>query len=363
MLNRAGADGRVRDLAMYHGASTGRESGTGLQLQNLPKGKIKNTTAAIDRVVSTGDMEYIEAVYGDPMAVFSACIRGMVTASPGFNLYAADYNAIEARVLAWIAGDEPALEVFRKDRDPYIRMASGIYGIPYETILKGVLAGDAYYILLRQLGKTAELGCGYQMGGPKFFKTCIDWGVKGVDLDLAIKAVRAYRELHGPITKLWPRMEKLAIKAVRQPGKAFVANRVAWGMSNNFLWCKLPSGRKLRYYGPTIKQEPAPWGEMRPKLYHWYVNSMTKKWELGPTYGGLLVENIVQATSRDLTMGAALAMKEAGYRYLFQVHDELVGESKKGNVTEFEKILTTLPPWAKGLPIVAKGWSGKRYKK
>lgn len=347
MITRAGADERVRDLALYHGASTGREAGTGLQLHNLPKGKIKNTDAAICEI-QTGDAAWVECIYGDLMGVFSACIRGMITATKGYKLFVADFNAIECRILNWIAGQEDILKMFREGIDLYVKMASRVN------------SDD------RQLGKTIELACGYQMGADRLFQTCIAWGVnggEGISQELAVLGIKAYRESHPHVVKLWSTAEKAAIAAVRNPGKIIHHNMVAWGMSGGFLWCRLPSGRKLWYYGPSVRNEAAPWGELRPKLYHWGVNPLTKKWECAATYGGKLVENIVQAIGRDLTMYAAVKMSHKSYTYLFQVHDELISESPRGSVKEFEDILMDLPEWAKGLPIMAKGWSGERYKK
>jgi DNA polymerase bacteriophage-type len=347
MTTRASDDGKVRDLALYHGAHTGRESGTGIQIHNLPKGKIKNTNRAIE-VVKTGDMDFIEALYGKPLAVFSACIRGMITASPKHKLFVADFNAIECRVLNWIAGTEHVLNDFREGKDPYLKMAAKV-------------GSDD-----RQLGKTIELASGYQMGANKLFETCIAWGVNGgsgISMELAEKGIKAYRESHKPVVDLWSLQEKAAINVVKKPHTAVKSKGLVWGVTGKFLWCQLPSGRKLYYYAPTVRLEPTPWGDLRPKLYHWGVDSLTKKWMCKATYGGKIVENIVQGIARDLTMYSALLCEKKGYIYLFQVHDELVSESKRGSVSEFENILTTLPRWAEGLPIAAKGWTDFRYAK
>lgn len=352
ILDRAGSDGRVRDLALYHGAHTGRESGTGLQLQNLPKGKIKNTDRAIE-VLKTGDMEFIETLYGDPMGVFSSCVRGMITATPGFELFVADYNAIEARVLAWVANDFGALDVFKNGIDPYVRAAARIFKIEESEVTPEQ----------RQIGKIAELGLGYGMGANKFMQTCINWGINDVDESLSKSAVETYRKLHAPITRLWSAVEKAAIHVVTNPKHIVKLDKLRFGMRGRFLWVELPSGRRINYHGPIVKLNRMPWGQERQALYHWGVNSLTKKWECASTYGGMLVENIVQGIARDINLHAALKLDGAGYTYLFQVHDELVSETSKGSVEEFEKILMTLPKWAEGLPITAKGWSGGRYKK
>lgn len=348
MLARACDDGRVRDLAMYHGAHTGRDTGKGLQILNLPRGKIKNTDRAIKHI-NTNDLEYLKALYGSPFDVYSACIRGMITASPGYNLFAADLNAIECRVLNWIAGNEAVLKDFREGIDLYVKMA------------KRIGSDD------RQLGKTIELASGYQMGPQKLFDTCIAWGVnggQGIAMPLAEKAIKAYRESHAPVVKLWAWAEGAAIRAAktREP-VSLRSGLISYQMDGRFLTCRLPSGRNIYYFRPEVRVEKTPWGEMRPKLYYWKTNSLTKKWECRPSYGGLLVENFVQSTARDLLYHNTLRLTERGYRYLFNVYDELVGESKSGTVADFVSVLLSPLPWAKGLPLEAAGWTGYRYRK
>lgn len=350
MLVRAGEDGRVRDIALYHGASTGREAGTGIQTQNFPKGSIKNIYQAID-VVNGYDRDMIKLVYGDLFNVFSSCARGMITASPGFELFAADYNAIECRMLHWFAGHEDGLKSWREGVDQYKKMATDIYNV------KLSLVDDDQ----RFVGKQAVLGCGYGMGDRKFLIQCAKFG-RTVDPKVAKKAVVAYRETHTAVTQMWSNLERAAIKAVLT-NRLIKVNRTAWWVADGFLWCELPSGRRLAFYGPTVRNELTPWKELRPKLYHWSVDSYTKKWSNSATYGGKLTENVIQAAARDITLQSALRCKKRGYLYLFQVHDELISEHQNGDVEEYEKILTKLPAWAEGLPIVAKGWRGPRYKK
>lgn len=349
LLTRAGTDGRVRDLAMYHGAHTGRDSGTGLQLHNLPKGKIKNTDQAIE-IIRTGDLGLIEFIYGDAATVFSSVIRGMIIASEGDNLFAADFNAIECRVLNWLAGQEDVLEDFRRGIDLYVKMAQRI-------------GSDD-----RQLGKTIELASGFQMGPQKLQATSIAWGVRngaGLTDEESERAIKAYRSSHPKVVKFWHTVETAAISAVRHPGKIFVVNRlgIAFTKQRKFLKCHLPCGRALHYFGPEVRNEATPWGEYRPKLYHWHIESQTKQWVCSATYGGKLVENIVQGVARDIMFDAALRTEARGYDYKFSVHDEIISESEDGDIREYEKILMEVPAWAEGLPLVAKGYSAFRYRK
>ena len=355
IVERADDDNRVKDISMYHGASTGREAARGLQLQNLPRGKIKDTLEAVRIIQCADDLEYLKCFYDSPSELFSSCIRPMVTSSPGKLLAVADYNAIECRVLNWLADNSEAVEAFRSNKDFYIIMASRILNKNIKDIT------DAE----RFLGKTVVLGCGYQMGADRFYKTCIQWGVPNVTQSLAYRAVKIYRDTHQPVVNLWALYETAAINAVKYKTKQFTVGRVTWYCKSNFLFCKLPSGRRLSFPKPELRNEPTPWGEVRPKLYYYRVDALTKKWVCKATYGGSLVESVCQATARDVTMNGIMNAISAGYNYLFQVHDEIISEhfERDININNYCKLLTEPAPWFKDLPIKASGWSGERYKK
>lgn len=351
LVDRASRIERVRDIALYHGAHTGRESGTGLQLQNLPRGSIKDTFRAIDDIKGA-DLKWLHALYGDVMELFSSVIRGMVTSSPGYTLYAADYNAIEARVLAWIAGDNAALQVFKSGLDPYKKNAAAIFSKHIEDVTDDE----------RQIGKLAELGLGYGMGPDKFLKTCHSFRIMTMTPELAEKTVKVYRTLHSPIVKFWRDVDQAAVRAVKAKTKVKVG-RVSFEGTEKYLALLLPSGRRIYYQRPEVRIERTPWGDKTARLYFWGVDSLTKKWSVKSAYGGLLTENIVQAASRDIMVEAMIRADRAGYSILFAVHDEVVSESKEGNLEKYEQILMTLPPWALGLPLKAKGYEAERYKK
>lgn len=356
LAERVGPDGRVRDLALYHGASTGRETGTGFQPHNLPRGTIDvSSDYAIDVIKKTKDLEEIEFLAGPPFEVFSSSIRGMIKATDGYEIIAADLNAIECRVLNWVAGNEDVLEAFRNNEDPYRKMASRIFGEPMDSITGAQ----------RFLGKTAELGCGYQMGADRFYQTCIEWGVPDVTEDLAKLAVKVYRESHSKVVRAWGLAERAATEAVIKKGTTIRVLKCAWHYDGSFLWCELPSGRRLAFKSPSVRMVKTPWGDKVRKLYYWSVDSKTKKWKEQGSYGGHIVENICQGIARDVTVSGILNISNAGYRYLFQCHDEIISEKEAGtgSVEEFVKLMTATPPWAKGLPIAAEGWSGPRYKK
>lgn len=353
MVKRVSIDGRIKDYSMYHGAGTGRESGKGLQLQNLVKSKWPgfDPNLAIE-LINSSTPDEIKFLYGDLFEVLSGCVRSMVMASGHHKLYVADYNAIEARVVAWMAGQDDALNRFRRKIDSYVLMASLIYGVDVKDVTSEQ----------RDIGKRVILGCGFGMGDRKFKATCEKYGIE-ITEELAKRAVKIYRRQHPQIEAMWGKVEKAAIMAVRRPGRSVTVCRTKWKKEGDFLWGILPSGRRLAFYKPTVKAEATPWGEMAPKLYHWDSVGSGKTWMKISTYGGKLTENVVQATARDIMINATMKLEDEGYSYLFQVHDEVISESMKGSVEEYERVMLNLPRWAKGLPLTAKGWSGDRYKK
>lgn len=352
---RSTSDGRIRDNLLYHGASTGRWSGRGVQLQNTPRGTVKNTDLSCE-VVKNEDIEMVRLLYGNPMDVFSSNIRGAIIPSRGKELFCADYAAIETRVLFWLSDHARGVQAYREGRDLYREMAAAIYRTDLSSVTKDQ----------RQVGKKIILGCGYGLGGKKFYESCLGDGIP-IDQSTSEIAVKTYRETHYPVPAMWTQIEQLAVAATRNVGKKYVGCQTKWWVECGFLWCELPSGRRLAFSQPEIRMKPTPWGEQKPTLYHWSQNSLTKKWECAGTYGGKLVENVVQAVARDFMADAMLRIESAGYDILFSVHDELVAERTigEGNLAEFEKLMETLPAtWGKGAPIKVEGWTSKnRYKK
>lgn len=349
---RTKVDGRVRDLQMYHGAATGREAGMGVQPHNLPKPTIDDPALAVE-TIREGDLAWVRAVCGEPMEALSSAIRGVLMATPGFEMFCADFNAIEARVVLWLAGDMAGLREFESG-DPYKSEAVGIYKTPFNLITDDQ----------RAVGKAIVLGCGFGMGAAKFFLTCKQKGM-AVTKELAAIAVRAYRTKHHQVPALWKALESAAIQATLHPGRVVKTHRTKWFVKGKFLYCELPSGRRLAYYGPEVVQELTPWEELRPKLYRWYQDSQTRQWKRGATWGGELTENVVQAIARDIMVVGQLKTEAQGYKPLFSVHDECVGEKKKGrgSVEEFEKLMAELPEWAAGLIVRVKGFKCDRYRK
>jgi DNA polymerase len=272
-------------------------------------------------------------------------------------------------VLNWLAGQDDMLALFRqydaapkddKPRyDPYRHNAARLYNIPLADVEK---------FPHRQTGKFQELGCGYGMGAKKAVSAAKDVYGLTITPDQAKEIVDSYRTSHGRVVDFWYESEHALIAAVQKPGTA-----VAFGARKNlravkagsYLYLILPSGRPLCYAAPRVVERPTPWGELKPCVEVSGQNSLTRKWERIGLYGGLIVENIVQAVSRDLLVHGMMEGEQAGYLPVLSVHDEAVVEVPEGwgSVAEYERILATVPAWAEGCPVAAEGWRGKRYRK
>lgn len=354
-------DGRVRDNLLYHGASTGRWSGAGVQPQNFPRGTVKINERAI-KELQTEDLHMLRILYGRPMDLFSSALRSMITASPGKELFCADFSSIEARVLLWVAGDASGIKEYENGLDTYITMAGTVFQIPWQVIEKEYKTEG--YSEKRQLGKKVILACGYQMGVKKFIQSCKDDGLI-VPESTAVRAHAAFKEKYPLVPKVWGNYEKAAIFAVMNPGKKITINKVTWYTDREFLFAQLPSGRRLAYHKPQIKNEATPWGEMRPKLYIWTVDSKTKQWVQRAVYGGLLTENIVQAISRDCMAESMVRCEDNGYDCLITVHDENLTERDigEGSLEDFDALMSQRPTWGQDIPLKVSSWVGSRYRK
>ena len=358
-------DERCHGALLYHGASTGRWSGKGVQPQNFVRSEIVDMDLAWE-IIKTLDKARIESEVvnkkgrpiGTVMDVLAHALRGIIIPSEGCQLYVADYASIEARVVMWLANDAEALEVFRTGADIYCVLASEIYGYP---------CNKNDHPKERQVGKEGILGLGFQMGWRKFKERLELVTKQPVEDHFAQKIVEAYREKFWRVKNMWWEQQEAAIKAVqtKRPQKA---GRIRWYVDNGFLFCKLPSGRCLAYCEPEIHHKPAPWDEekMLPVLTFMAVNPFNHQWQRQSTYGGSLVENQTQAVARDLMAEAAWRCEWSGvYTPILTVHDELIAEAPvgHGSVKEFEHLMAECPEWAAGCPVEAEGWAGLRYRK
>lgn len=340
MVNAANADERMRGLLVYHGAATGRWSGKLVQPQNFPRPSKKNDE--IETIIAKLKADEDVSEYGAGTVIASDLLRSMLIAEEGHRLFFADYAAIEARVLAWVAGQNDLVETFRKGGDVYKDMASAIYNRPVDAI-----TGDQ-----RQVGKMAILGCGYGMGGKRFAEQCKAMGIV-VDEDEAKRIVGVYREKNDKIAQYWRDVEEDFVEMVRECGDVGIVE------------LPLPSGRRLVYHNPRIIQRETPWGAMRDTAQVDTLNSVTRQWTSQIIWGGLLTENVVQATARDIMATAMMQLEVKGYNVVLSVHDEIICEVPDdfGSVEEMIEIMTSVPGWAAGCPINAEGQEGKRYRK
>lgn len=342
--------------------------------------------AHLSNPIDESVVDWVKFFHGDVALVFSSLIRSMIQASPGKELFAADFSKIEVAVLWWMSGNEPGLKVLAAGRDPYIYQASANLGKSYEEISDAVKADETWAKDARQLAKAQVLGCGFGMGWSKFQLTAHDVYRLKLGDKQSREAVASYREANAAVPELWKAYEQAALNAVETPGCVFRAGRCRFNYRDGFLWVQLPSGRPLAYAAPQVswrmrdfevvettidddgKEIRTTRTETRgpfKTLEFYAVNSKTKKWGLERTWGGSLTENFVQACARDLMASALLRLEKSGYQVLFQVHDEIVCEKEigQGNLTDFIKIMCLKPRWALGLPVEADGWTGPRYKK
>ncbi len=347
------SDGRVRGGLLYHGATTGRWSGAGVQPHNFVRGSVKDMEALWSDL-KAGDRPTIISKYRSVMEALSQGLRGAIVAAPGKQLYVADYASIEARVLFWLAEDEDALNIFRRKEDIYLAMAMDIYKRPITK------ADD----LERQVGKRAILGLGYQMGASKFALTCETYGVH-IEEDFAKEVVDAYRLKYWRVKQMWADQNQAAIDALHADNSdlEIPCGYTSWTLEGRFLFCTLPSGRRLAYPDPQLKKRMTPWGSQQMVLTYMGFNAVTRQWQRQQTYGGMIVENVTQAVARDVMAEAMLRCDTGGYPVVLSIHDEVVSESATGTQAEFERLVSRAPTWGVGLPIAVDGFVGPRYKK
>lgn len=356
-------DGRVRGLLQFYGANrTGRWAGRLVQVQNLPRTYTEPLEFARE-LVKGRKLDALRIVYGSPNDTLSQLIRTAFVAAPGNVLIDADFSAIEARVISWLADEEWRLEVFRTHGKIYEASASQMFGVPLERIKKG----NPEYSL-RQRGKVAELALGYQGGVPAMRQ--MDTGKLLADLpDEEIKdIVDKWRNTNPKIRNLWYSFNDAAIRVIQNGGSLRVrcctfARECDCIRGTTCMTISLPSGRKLYYVEPAVGENR--WGG--PSITYMGVNDKNK-WGRIETYGGKLVENVVQAIARDCLAQAIEHLEAAGLPVVFHIHDEVVidtaaFDTNDAMLDKVVKIMSTPIPWAEGLPLGADGWVGAFFKK
>lgn len=352
-------DGRVRGLLQFYGANrTGRWAGRLVQVQNLPRTYIEQLNIA-RKAVRNKQGDKLKFFFGSVPDTLSQLIRTSFIASPGNKLVDADFSAIEARVISWLAGEQWRLEVFRTHGKIYEASASQMFGVPIEKIKKG----NPEYAL-RQKGKVAELALGYQgSSGALIAMGALRMGIPEEDLP---DIVSRWRDANKRIVDLWYSLESAAVSVIQTGAPVGVRGLVLareFDLEHDldFLTITLPSQRKLYYAKPELGANQ--WG--RPSILYRGVNQTTKQWTQLETYGGKLVENVVQAIARDCLAVAIEHLEEAGFPVVFHVHDEVVIDCPmdKADLDKVVQLMTLPIPWAKDLPLNADGWVGDFFRK
>ena len=344
MQNAVCSDGRARGMFQFYGANrTGREAGRIIQLQNLPQNHLPDLEAARE-LVKSGNLEAVELLYEDVPDTLSQLIRTAFVPKPGYQFLVADFSAIEARVIAWLAGETWRMQAFAEGKDIYCASASKIFGVP---VVKHGINGH-----LRQKGKVAELACGY--GGSVGAMKAMG-GAEMSDAELK-QLVTDWRTASPHIVQLWWDVENAAIKAVRDKTET-ETHGIHFSYESGFLFIRLLSGRRLAYVKPRI--EPNRFGG--DSITYEGIGT-NRKWERLETYSGKLVENIVQATARDLLFYSMQTLSQ--YFIVGHIHDEMIIECPKD--TKLEEIcqeMARTPDWANGLLLRADGYACQFYKK
>ena len=363
MERAMGEDGRARGLLQFYGANrTGRWAGRLIQVQNLPRTYLSPVPLARELVKGRKE-EALRLLYGNVPDALSQLIRTALVPGPGKIFADADFSAIEARVVAWLAGEEWVLEVFRSHGKIYEATASQMFGVPLDRIRKG----NPEYAL-RQKGKVATLALGFGgNAGALVNMGALKMGLAEEELP---EIVRRWREANPNICRYWKKVEGAALQTLRT-GRPNAAGRVQFSLQGSadghvFLTAALPSGRSLYYAHPGIGA-----GKFGEAVTYWGVSQSKRRWELLDTWGGKFTENIVQATARDILAEAIERLEAAGYPVVFHIHDEVVieaedlgdAESNGAQLRDIARIMGAPVSWAPGLPLKAEGWTDYYFKK
>lgn len=345
-------DHRLRGILQFYGANrSGRWAGRLVQTHNLAKNSLPDLALARE-LAAEGDFDTMGTLFGETAFVFSELIRTAFIPSEGCRFIVSDFSAIEARVLAWIAGDEWVLEAFRAGKDIYCETASMMYHVPVEKH-----GANSH---LRQKGKVAVLACGYQ-GGVGAMKRMDKGG--SIPEDELQSVVDQWRQANSKVVKLWRTVELAARTAIEEHRTVRLKNGIALGYINGNLFIKLPGGRKLCYWNTRLKLDPR---DGREHIVYMGVNQETKQWGETETYGGKLVENIVQATARDCLAISMQRIAALGYNIVMHVHDEIIVDCPNEDTDALERINACMAepiPWAPGLPLKGDGYETPFYMK
>jgi DNA polymerase len=364
MLACVGADGRARGLLQYHGSTTGRWSGQLIQPQNFPRPTVDVDPEELAAAIRSGDPDALKP-WGKPVDVLVSGLRCAVTAADGATLGAGDFSMIECCVLLALAGQRDKCDLIAQGVDVYRDMAATIYGLDRDVFM--VIPADELspeQVEQRRIGKNGVLSSGYQIGAEGFYRRFCRHVENGKEL--AARIVAVYRNQWAPmVPRLWRDLETSARRAMLRPNTTVVAScgvsyQLTTAAGLPCLICTLPSGKLLHYANARIDGADK-WG--RPR---WVYNAYRQgQWCVIEPFGGQLTENVVSALARELLVHAMFALEAAGYPIVFTVHDEIVVERAGVTKETIEQIMSERPAWAEkiGVPVKAKAWVGRRYRK
>lgn len=352
MLDWACPDGRMRGVFKYYGAGTGRWSAGGPQVHNAKKAtaEMRPITPEVYAYIGRGraTVEGISTVYGDPLEVISCCIRHFIH-EPGRMMLDGDYNAIEARILCWLAGQTDALAEYRAGVDRYVLMAATAYGVEPAAV-----TADQ-----REVGKRAILGLGFGMGTEKFISSSLEQYGLVIEPELAERAKVAFRRKHDKITAYWYMLDNQAREALAKPGSTCGPFKLVSCSGIPYLLARLPSGRSLAYPYPKVEKD----GDYENVTY-WGQLFQSTQWGRIKIYGGKWAENLTQACAADIMANGSLEAERQGMPPFALIHDQALALQDRGqSPEEFAAALGTLPAWANGLPVKVEAKLAKFYSK
>lgn len=351
MLSATCRDSRLRGILQFYGANrSGRWAGRIVQTHNLAKNFLPDLDLA-RALAASGDFETMETLFGETSFVFSELIRTAFIPSEGCRFVVSDFSAIEARVIAWLAGEEWVLDAFREGKDIYCETASMMYHVPVKK------HGENGH--LRQKGKVAVLACGYQ-GGVGAMRA-MDKGGTIPDDELQ-SVVDQWRQANPKIVKMWKSYELAAQTAIKEHRKVRLRCGVSYSYEGGNLFAQLPNGRRLCYWRARIREDTRGF----PRLFYLGVNQETKRWGEAETYGGKLVENVVQAAARDCLAEAMTRVSRMSYQIVMHVHDEMIVDVPREDRDALQRINAAMSEpisWAPGLPLRGDGYECDFYKK
>jgi len=369
MARQRGLDGRARFQTRYHGAGTGRWTGSGFQPLNLARGFEDVDPELLVSAISHRDPALLDALYGDAMDAVSKASRHWIQAQAGNRILAGDFVSIEAIILAVLAGEDWKVEAFANGVKIYEHMGDQIYGLPPGTVTKKTHPAE------RQDGKVGELAFGYQGALGAWLN--FDRSGRHTD-ERIIEICKAWRGVHPMTVRMWYGMDAACKEAVEFPGRETSYRDIGFKIIDAWLAMMLPNGKRLWYFHPQLRTKMPRWHQplakedcaagtcdCKPGVEVTYMSQKEGQWKRVNTYGGKLTENAVQAVSRELLVPSMLRVRAAGYPIIMSVYDEIVCEmpNGQGSKQELKQLLEILPDWAAGWPVTAEVWEGERYKK